>query len=294
MNDNDARVCWDKIGFGDYSILQDREQFSYGIDAVLLADFAASFINEKKNSTEGIAVDLGTGTGVIPLILAHKTRLDKIIGLDIEKYFVKLAKQSAVKNGLDKRVFYEVCDVREHDCLDFSNVLAIHNINKSGNSDTNSDIDSNCNGNDNTNSNSEIRDSSRLECDFVLCNPPYFKSNASIPSRNSIKDVARREIKGSLRDFCFFASNVLKSVGEFYLIHKPERLIDVFASLRDACLEPRDIRMVSSNICGEPKFVLVRSIKNGGENLRFMKPLVIYENDGNYTQEILKIYEREY
>lgn len=294
MNDNDARVCWDKIGFGDYGILQDREQISYGIDAVLLADFATSFINEKKNSTEGIAFDLGTGTGVIPLILAHKTSLNKIIGLDIEKYFVKLAKQSALKNGLDKRVFYEVCDVRDHDCLDFSNVLGIHNINKSGNSDTNSDIDSNCNGNDNTNSNSEIRDSSRLECDFVLCNPPYFKSNASIPSRNSIKDVARREIKGSLRDFCFFASNILKRGGEFYLIHKPERLIDVFASLRDACLEPRDIRMVSSTVNGEPKFVLVRSIKNGGENLRFMKPLVIYENDGNYTQEILKIYERVY
>ena len=52
MNDNDARVCWDKIGFGDYSILQDRKQFSYGIDAVLLADFAANFINEKKKSTE--------------------------------------------------------------------------------------------------------------------------------------------------------------------------------------------------------------------------------------------------
>lgn len=320
MNDNDVRVCWDKIGFGDYSILQDREQFSYGIDAVLLADFATSFINEKKNSTEGIAVDLGTGTGVIPLILAHKTSLNKIIGLDIEEYFVKLARQSALKNGLDKRVFYEVCDVREHDCLDFSNVLGIHNINKSGNSDTNSDIDSNCNGNDNsnihigsncngneninsnidsngndnTNSNSEIRDSSRLECDFVLCNPPYFKSNASIPSRNSIKDVARREIKGSLRDFCFFASNILKRGGEFYLIHKPERLIDVFASLRDACLEPRDIRMVSSTVSGEPKFVLVRSIKNGGENLRFMKPLTIYENDGHYTKEILKIYEREY
>ena len=294
MNDNDARVCWDKIGFSDYSILQDREQFSYGIDAVLLADFATSFINEKKNSTEGIAVDLGTGTGVIPLILAHKTRLEKIIGLDIESYFVNLAKQSAVKNGLDKRVFYEVCDVREHDCLDFSNVLGIHNINSSGNSNTNIHIDGNRNGNDNTNSNSEIRDSSRLECDFVLCNPPYFKSNASIPSRNSIKDVARREIKGSLRDFCFFASNILKRGGEFYLIHKPERLIDVFASLRDACLEPRDIRMVSSTMSGEPKFVLVRSIKDGGENLRFMKPLTIYGNDGHYTKEILKIYEREY
>ena len=190
MNDNDVRVCWDKIGFGDYSILQDREQFSYGIDAVLLADFAANFINEKKKSTEGIAVDLGTGTGVIPLILAHKTSLDKIIGLDIEKYFVKLAKKSAVKNGLDKRVFYEVCDVRENKGLDFTNAPEFRD--------------------------SEMLNRHSLECDFVLCNPPYFKSNASIPSMNSIKDAARREIKGSLSDFCFFASNILKRGAEFF------------------------------------------------------------------------------
>ena len=179
---------------------------------------------------------------------------------------MKLAKKSAVKNGLDKRIFYGVYDVRENKGLDFTNAPEFRN--------------------------SEMLNRHSLECDFVLCNPPYFKSNASIPSMNSIKDAARREIKGSLSDFCFFASNILKRGAEFYLIHKPERLIDVFASLRDACLEPRDIRMVSSNISGEPKFVLIRSIKNGGENLRFMRPLVIYENDGNYTQEILKIYER--
>lgn len=104
---NDVQVFWDKIGFGDYRILQDRKQFSYGIDAVILADFAASFINKKKNSTKGIAVDLGTGTGVIPIILAHKTRLEKVIGLDIEKYFVELAKKSAIENGLDKKIFME-------------------------------------------------------------------------------------------------------------------------------------------------------------------------------------------
>ena len=266
---NDTQVLWDKIGFGDYSILQDREQFSYGVDAVLLADFAAGFINQKKSCTKGIAVDLGTGTGVIPLILAHKTRLEKIIGLDIEKYFVELAKKSAIKNGLDNRIFYEVCDVRDYEGFEFTDIPGV------------------------SKSNNEIDDQNIFNCDFVLCNPPYFKANASIPSSNSIKDVARREIKGSLNDFCFFASKILKRGGEFLLIHRPERLIDVFEALREASLEPRNIRMVSSTMNGEPKFVLIRSIKNGGENLRFMKPLAIYEDDGSYTQELLKIYERE-
>ena len=265
---NDSKVFRDKIGFGDYRIIQDREQFSYGIDAVLLADFAARFINESKKCSEEIAVDLGTGTGVIPIILAHKTRLKKIVGLDIEKYFVELAKKSAVENGLDNRISYEVCDVRDCRNLNFSKIIG------------------NCN--------NEMVDCNRIDCSFVLCNPPYFKANASIASENSIKDVARREIKGCLGDFCSFASKVLKRGGEFYLIHRPERLIDIFEALRDVSMEPRDIRMVSSTMSGEPKFVLVRSIKNAGENLRFMKPLAIYENDGNYTQEILKIYERDF
>lgn len=271
----------DKIGFGEYCILQDREYFSYGVDAVILADFAAGFINDKdsaigigksKNSIQQkydkLAIDIGTGTGVIPLILAHKTRLDKIIGLDIEEYFVQLARKSASENDLEGRVYYECCDVRDVDSLEFGSISRCIELKKSN--------------------------GRKLKCDFVLCNPPYFKADASIPSKNLINDAARREVKGCLRDFTFFASNLLERGGEFFLVHRPERLIDVFESLRAFELEPRDIRFVSSKIDGEPKFVLIRSIKNGGQNLRFMKPLAIYEDDGSYTSELLKIYERDY
>ena len=292
--ENEDRVSRDEIGFGNYSILQDRKYFSYGIDAVLLADFAASFIkaaygearSEQQKATSeqqnrrvsrvsgdnrksgSIAVDLGTGTGVIPIILAHKTDLDKIIGIDIEEYFVHLAKKSAAENGLGDRVFYKVGDVRNVDSLNFSEAEGFGNREES------------------------VKGGAR--CDFVTCNPPYFKADASIPSKNSINDAARREVKGGLEDFCMFASKLLERGGEFFLVHRPERLIDIAGVLRNAKLEPRDIRFVSSRMGEEPKFVLIRSIKDGGRNLRFMKPLAIYDEDGSYTRDILKIYERDF
>lgn len=278
---SEDQVCRDKIGFGHYSILQDRNCFSYGIDAVLLADFAAGFINAKitkeyaGSAAQGgnqipynVALDLGTGTGVIPLILAHKTDIRRIVGIDIEEYFVQLAKESAAENGLENRVFYGVCDVRDVDSLNFADLEGIVNREETA--------------------------KDYATCDFVTCNPPYFKADASIPSKNHINDVARREVKGGLKDFCEFASSILERGGEFFLVHRPERLIDIAEVLRNAKLEPRDIRLVSSRMDEEPKFVLIRSIKDGGRNLRFMKPLAIYEDDGGYTRDILKIYERDF
>lgn len=278
---SEDQICRDKIGFGNYSILQDRNYFSYGIDAVLLADFAAGFINAKSTNANAdsvaqggnrihakVAVDLGTGTGVIPLILAHKTDIGRIVGLDIEEYFVQLAKESAAENGLGDRVFYDVCDVRDIESLNFSELEGFDNR--------------------------EEAVKSCATCDFVTCNPPYFKADASIPSRNRINDVARREVKGGLKDFCEFASIILERGGELFLVHRPERLIDIAETLKNAKLEPRDIRLVSSRMGEEPKFVLIRSIKDGGRNLRFMKPLAIYEEDGSYTRDILKIYERDF
>ena len=59
----------DKTGFGDIEIVQDDSMFCYGIDAVLLSDFAARRLNERKKAISELC-DLGTGNGIIPLILS--------------------------------------------------------------------------------------------------------------------------------------------------------------------------------------------------------------------------------
>ena len=68
----------DEIGFGGLKLIQKPQDFCYGVDAVLLADFAAN--TAKKKSA---IIDLGTGTGIVPVILSHKTAAARICGVEI-------------------------------------------------------------------------------------------------------------------------------------------------------------------------------------------------------------------
>ncbi len=89
----------DETGFGDIKLFQDTEAFCYGIDAVLLADFAS-----KGNVRKGSALDLGTGNGIVPLIISHKMPDVTITGIEIQKSQADLAAENAAINGLDDRI----------------------------------------------------------------------------------------------------------------------------------------------------------------------------------------------
>lgn len=89
-----------------YYILQKKQGFRYGIDAVLLADFAKEKAGPK-------ILDMGTGTGIIPILLAAKTGADKITGLEIQPAFADMAKRSVAMNQLEDRVRITEGDIRE-------------------------------------------------------------------------------------------------------------------------------------------------------------------------------------
>lgn len=94
----------DDIGFGGYRLIQDPDQFCYGVDAVLLADFSAA---KKEDSI----LDLGTGTGVIPLILYHKSKAQKIVGLEKQREAYELACKNAKMNELSEMIRFVHGDV---------------------------------------------------------------------------------------------------------------------------------------------------------------------------------------
>lgn len=100
----------DDTGFGGLMLYQDTEAFCYGIDAVLLADFAAGSARRKGKDCR--IMDLGTGNGVIPLILSHKTEAQYIGGVEIQEQSAALAEKSAVYNGLEDRLHFFCSDVR--------------------------------------------------------------------------------------------------------------------------------------------------------------------------------------
>ena len=98
----------DDLQLNGLKIIQDTDGFCFGIDAVLLANFA----NVKKDN---LVVDLGTGTGIIPTLIAGKTEAKKIIGVEIQQEVYEMAKRSVKMNKLEDRVEIINEDLKEID-----------------------------------------------------------------------------------------------------------------------------------------------------------------------------------
>lgn len=95
----------DSLHRNGYSIIQNTKSFCFGIDAVLLSDFAKAKTGEK-------VFDIGTGTGIIPILMCAKTTADSFIGIDIQKESVDMARRSVLLNNLGDRIKIENLDVK--------------------------------------------------------------------------------------------------------------------------------------------------------------------------------------
>lgn len=93
---------------GKLQIIQDTDYFKFGTDSVLLANFV------KVKDGESV-VDLGSGSGVIPLLLAFKQKPGRVIGLEILPELVQLSKKSARMNGLEEIIEFIEGDIKEID-----------------------------------------------------------------------------------------------------------------------------------------------------------------------------------
>jgi len=128
--------------------------------------------------------------------------------------------------------------------------------------------------------------------DAIVTNPPYKKLNSGIVNENEKKLISRHEITANLEDFIKVSSKMLKDNGALYMVHRPERIADIIESLRKNKLEPKIIRMVYSNVNSKPCMILIKAVKNAKEFLKIENNLYIYDENGNYTEEILKIYNK--
>lgn len=89
-----------------YQIIQDPKRFCFGIDAVLLSNFA-------KVKAGSRVLDLGTGTGIIPILLAAKTEAQHITGLEIQEASAEMADRSVRLNHLEERIKIIQGDIKE-------------------------------------------------------------------------------------------------------------------------------------------------------------------------------------
>ena len=235
----------DDLEYKGLKIIQNKNWFCFGIDSILLSDFAK---NIKKDA---IVMDIGTGTGIIGLLLCEKTKLKKIYGIEIQKEVAEMAERSIKLNGLENK--FEILNINIKDIE--------HNF-------VNNQID------------------------VIVTNPPYKKDNTGAKNENENKLISRHEVECSLEDIISKSSKILKNLGSFYMVHRAERIVDIFVLLRKYKIEPKEIRFVHSKQNEKPNLILIKAVKNSGEFLKIEKPLIVYNEDGSYTEEILKIYNK--
>ena len=236
----------DDLEYKNLKIIQNKNGFCFGIDSVLLSDFAKDIRN---NST---VLDLGTGTGILGILLCAKTKLSKIYGIDIQEDVCEMASRSIKLNNLENKF-----EIINKNIKDLKHIFEENTF------------------------------------DAIVSNPPYKKANSGLKNESKTKLVSRHEITASLEDFISISSKMLKNNGNLYMVHRPERLSDLFFLLKKYNLEPKKLRLVQSYYDSNPKLILVKATKNAKPFLNIESPLIIYNKNGSYTSEILQIYGKE-
>lgn len=236
----------DDLQYKDLKIIQNKTGFCFGIDAVLLANFAK---NMKKKD---VVVDLCTGNGVIAILLAGKTDAKKIYGVEIQDEVAEMAKRSVQLNNIEDRV-----TILNKNLLDLKEDIPSATV------------------------------------DAITVNPPYTKVGSGIVNEGNSLTIARHEISCTLEDVIRESARMLRFNGEFFMVHKPERLVEIFCMMRKYKIEPKRIRLVQPSIDKPANIVLIEGAKNAGEFLKIEKTLCVYKENGEYTDEIFEIYETE-
>ncbi|NLT95140.1 MAG: tRNA1(Val) (adenine(37)-N6)-methyltransferase [Clostridia bacterium] len=230
----------DDLILGGLRVIQKTGGFRFSLDAVLLAHFVAVKDGYK-------IIDLGTGTGVIPLILTTRARNLEITGVEIQEEIALMAQRSIKLNNLEQVTIFNA-DLR---------ALGPEHYGK---------------------------------YDLVVSNPPYLPVNQGKIS--PIKEIAlsKHEITCTLEDLVITAGKLAKNSGKIALIHRAERLPETISLLKGKGLEPKRLRAVHPYQKRPANLILIEAVKGAKPGLAIESPLIVYNDDGTYSDEILTYY----
>ncbi|WP_223703291.1 tRNA1(Val) (adenine(37)-N6)-methyltransferase [Sutcliffiella deserti] len=195
---------------------------------------------------KGSIIDLCTGNGVIPLLLSTRTK-GTITGVEIQERLANMAERSFVYNQLDDRINVLNKDIKEVPALLGHGIF-----------------------------------------DVVTCNPPYFpvlEKEEKINS-NIHYAIARHEIHCTLEDVVRVSSQLVRQGGKVAFVHRPGRLLDIVTLMRKYRLEPKRLQFVHSRVDKPANTILIEGIKDGSPDLKILPPLIVYDEQGEYTPEV--------
>lgn len=127
---------------------------------------------------------------------------------------------------------------------------------------------------------------------LAVCNPPYGRSGAALESQRETVRIARHEGGLAPGDVARSAAMLLKNGGRFCAIYPAPRAYEMMRAMDDSGIAPKRLRIVQGVAGRAPKFVLLEGVKQGGEGLHWLPPLVLRHEDGSFTEEWHRIYDR--
>ncbi|MCF2554712.1 tRNA1(Val) (adenine(37)-N6)-methyltransferase [Faecalicatena contorta] len=242
MNNQKPGERLDDLQIKDYEIIQKPGRFCFGMDAVLLSSYAKVKKNEK-------ALDLGTGTGILPILLEAKNEGEHYTGLEIQEESADMARRSVMHNHLEDKIDIVTGDIKEAGTI--FGAASFH---------------------------------------VITTNPPYMIGEHGLKNDNEALYIARHEVLCTLDDVLRESAKLLRPKGRFYMVHRPFRLPEILAKMTQYGIEPKRMRLVHPYINKEPNMVLVEGLRGAKPRMQVEPPLVVYEKDGRYTQELLEMY----
>ena len=225
-------------------LISKKDGLTFGTDAYLLAAYVA-------RSPSSLAVDLGSGTGILPLLLLARKKIQKAVAVEVQESFCDLIDRNAALNGMSDNIETLCSDVRDLP----SGALAAE-----------------C-------------------AELVLSNPPYMTADSGKANASDAKFIARHEVLGDISDFCRTAASLLKYGGKFYCVYRPDRLADLICAMRTHKLEPKRMTLVHATAASAPSMVLVEAKKGAAPSLVLTRPLLLTDAGGNQTEDARRIYE---
>ena len=223
----------DDLQLSGYEIKQNPERFCFGVDAVLLTDFVKVKQGER-------VLDLGTGTGVIPILLEAKTAGEHFTGLEIQEESADMARRSVAYNKLSDKVHIVTGDIKE--AAEIFKTASFDVIT------TNPPYMLNDHGLKN------IADAKTIARHEVLC---------------TLDDILRESAK-----------ILPESKGRFYMVHKPFRLAEILNKMCQYKIEPKRLQFVHPYMDKEPTMVLIEGMKGGKSRVKIEPPIIMYHKDG--------------
>lgn len=232
----------DELMRNGYCIIQDPSRFCFGMDAVLLSGFARAKKGER-------VLDLGTGTGIIPILLAAKTESEDFTALEIQPDSADMARRSVSYNHLEDKIKIVTGDIR-----DASNLFGASSFH------------------------------------VITTNPPYMIGTHGENSPLKAKAIARHEVLCTLDDVLRESARLLMPGGRFYMVHRPFRLAEIMSKMVEYKIEPKRLRLVYPFVDREPNMALIEGLRGGKSRMTVEKPLIVYKEQGVYTDEIYDVY----